>query len=226
MAGISDERSLSAWLREMPAEFACTLAARVALRVAPVLGQALYEEAEERRRTLILPGFRALAAATFASAGPRRAEDIRRDARRAGRDAQDAMMEIGNAARMAEFEAKDAIPEMLEVVQRLECDTRALGIAESAVDAVVHAVQATVDAVDAKKGTASPDAASESCIAAATAACNAVEGVNGYSAASAALEENAGEATSVSAHIASFWQAMECDARFLLITYQAHPAQK
>ena len=215
MVKITDGHELDAWLKEVPTEFACALAARAALRVAPVLGQALREEEEERRRDLILPGFRALAAANFAGAWPTRLAEIRTAVRSAGREAGDAAAEIGNAARMHAFEAKDAIPEMHEYVWRLEGDARAVGTAGRAVDAATHALQAAVDAVDAERGIASRDAASESCVAAAVAACNAIDGVNGYSEFLVAVEGDAGEETPVATHIAEFWDAVDWDARFL-----------
>ena len=215
MAKIADERALETWLKEMPAEFACVLATRAALRVAPVLGQALGEEEEERRRALILPGFRALAAANFAGTWPTRLAEVRTDVRNAGREAGDAVAEIVNAAQMNVFEAKDAIPEMYEYVWRLEGDARGLGIADSAVDAAMHALQAAVDAVDADKGIASPDAVSESCVSAAAAACNAIDGVNSYSEFLATVEGDGEDEAPVAAHITEFWQAVDWDVRFL-----------
>ena len=215
MARITDEHGLEAWLKGKPAAFACALAARAALRVAPVLGQALQEDTEDRRRALILPGFRALAAANFAGVWPRRMAEIRTAVRSARREVGDAAAEIGNAARMNAFEAKDAIPEMQEYVWRLEGDARALGVAESAVEAATHALQAAVDAVDADKGIASPDAVSQSCLAAAAAACRAIDGVNGYAEFLAGLEGGTGDGTPAAAHIAEFWQAVDWDARFL-----------
>ena len=215
MARIADEHELEAWLKAKPAAFACALAARAALRVAPVLGQALQEDTEDRRRALILPGFRALAAANFAGAWPRRMAEIRTAVRSVRREVGDAAAEIGNAARMNAFEAKDAIPEMQEYVWRLEGDARALGVAESAVDAATHALQAAVDAVDADKGIASPDAVSQSCVAAADAASRAIDGVNGYAEFLAGLEGSAGDGTPAAEHITEFWQAVDWDARFL-----------
>lgn len=103
MAKITDEHALEAWLKEVPAEFACVLAARAALRVAPVLGQALGEEEEERRHALIMPGFRAMAVANFAGAWPTRLAEVRADIRNAGREAGEAVAEIVNAARMNVF---------------------------------------------------------------------------------------------------------------------------
>ena len=187
--------------------------ALAALRVVPVLQHALREEAEERLRAVVLPSFRALAAANFAGTWPTRASEIRSAARAAGRDAGDAVHDIGHAAQMNIIEAQDAIPEMYETVWRLEGDARAIGIAEPAVDAAIHAVQASVDAVDATKRIASPDAVFESCVAAATAACSAVEGAHGDTGFLAG-EKGEGEAP-VAAHIVEFWQAVWSDAAFL-----------
>ena len=215
MADISDSESLGAWLQGKSPGFACVLAARAALRVAPVLRWALHEEAEDRRRCVVLTNFRALAAASFAGAWPTRAAEIRDAARYAGREAGEAVSEVVNGARMNEFEAKDAIPEMQEYVWRLEGDVRALGVAENAVDATLHAVQAIVDFVDAAKGIASADAAIESSTSAAIAAQNAVDGVNGHSEFFDVSDAGADDEVAVAGHIAEFWQAVEWDRQVL-----------
>ena len=215
MPDISDSESLGAWLQGKPPEFACVLAARAALRVVPVLRWALHEEAEDRRRSVVLTNFRALAAASFAGAWPTRAAEIRDAARYAGREAGEAVSEVVNGARMNEFEAKDAIPELQECVWRLEGDVRALGVAENAVDATMHAVQATVDFVDAAKGIASAGAAIESSTSAAIAAQNAVDGVNGHSVFFDVSEDGPDDEVAVAEHIVEFWQAVEWDRQVL-----------
>ena len=215
MADISDSEGLAAWLKGKSPKFACVLAARVAFRAAPILGWALHEEEEDRRRSVVLTSFRTLAAASFAGAWPSRAAEIRSIARSSGRDARDSVGSVFNAAQMNAFEAKDGIPEVYEVVWRLEEDARALGVVASAVEAAVHAVQGAVDAVDAASGVASPNAVFESTIAATIAACNAINGVNGGSELPAWLEEEAGEETPVATHIGEFWEAVEQDAAFL-----------
>ena len=208
-----DAGALESWLKEKPWEFACVLAARAALRAVPVLRHALHEQAEERRDAVILPTFRALAAASFAGTWPARTAGIRSAARDAVRDAEYAVAEIGNVVRMSEFEAKDAIPEMHEYIWRLEGDARAFGIGERAVEAATHAAQAAVDAVDAAKGIASPDAVFESCVAAAAAACDSIDGLHGYTELFAG-SRGEGEAPAA-AHIVEFWQAGRSDAEFL-----------
>ena len=56
------------WLNDKETVFACVLVARAALRVVPVLEIVLHEDEEERRRTVILPSFRALTAVNLAGA--------------------------------------------------------------------------------------------------------------------------------------------------------------
>ena len=44
MVEISGANCLAAWLKERPPDLACALAARIALRVAPILKDALYAD--------------------------------------------------------------------------------------------------------------------------------------------------------------------------------------
>ena len=215
MADISDSEDLEAWLKGKSPELAYILATRAALRAAPALGWALHEEEEDRRCSVVLTSFRTLAAASFAGAWPSRAAEIRNIARSGGRDARDSVSDVFNAAQVSAFEAKDGIPEMHEVVRRLEEDASALGVATNAVEAAVHAVQGVVDAVDATSGVASPKAVFESTVATTIAACDAIDGVNGGSQSLAWLDEEAGEEIPVAAHIGEFWEAVEQDATFL-----------
>ena len=81
MVEISGANCLAMWLREKSPAFACVLAARIALRLAPILKDALYADDAIRRAQIILPSFRLLAAASFAGAWPDRFEDMRRCSR-------------------------------------------------------------------------------------------------------------------------------------------------
>ena len=215
MMGISDSEGFGRWLKGQPPEFAYVLAARVALRVVPALRWALHEEAEDRRRSVILTSFRALAVASFAGAWPKRAAESRDTARNARREAGESVSEVVNVARMNEFDAKDAIPEMQEYVWRLEGDVRALGVAEDAVETILHALQGVVDAVDATNGIASPEAVFESCIGATISGCQAIRGIHGDS---VLLDESVGDGDEegpVPAYISEYWKAVERDAEFL-----------
>ena len=62
-----DENGLAEWLRDKAPEFSCALAARTALRTTPILHDVLGEDAAARRTSIVLPCFRALAAANFAT---------------------------------------------------------------------------------------------------------------------------------------------------------------
>lgn len=66
----TDPDTVEAWLRTQPRPFAVAFAARAALRVSPEIGPALVDKAPERRRDIVLPVFRATAAAWLAAAGP------------------------------------------------------------------------------------------------------------------------------------------------------------
>ena len=94
MADIMNGDDLEAWLKGKPPELACVLAARVALRVVPVLQYALHEMEEDRRCTIVLLSFRALAAVNCAATWPTRGVEIRNAARGAACDAGDAMADI------------------------------------------------------------------------------------------------------------------------------------
>lgn len=214
MTKITDDKELAAWMKGKPVEFAIVLAARAALRAAPALGQALQEEKEERRHTLILPAFRGLAAASFAGAWPARLGEIGTVARNVRREMLEAA-ETYNAARTAAVEAQEALSEIPEEVRRFEDDANAVGIADNAVDAASHALQAVGDAVDADRGLASPEAAAEACVAAAAAACRAIDGVHGYPDLSAGFEEEVEDDAPVAAHVVEFWRSVNRDARFL-----------
>lgn len=166
MAEIGDSSALQDWLNEKPVEFACVLAARVALRVAPVLEIALHEDQEGRRRDVILPSFCALAASSFACAWPGRAGEVCKVARTAGQEASAAISELVDGARISVFEAQEAIPEIQQAVWRFESDARALGVAERAVDATVEATQSVIAVVGAAEGIGTSAAVYEAAVSA------------------------------------------------------------
>ena len=216
MTEVADGEGLEAWLKGKSPVFACVLAARAALRVAPLLFEALHEDAEVRRGAIVLPAFRALAAASFAGAWPERAPEIRKAARVAGREAGEAVSGTSNEVqlnRVEYMEISGGLP--LGVMEEVEANARAFSVAERAVDAAVHAIRAAIDTVDAANGIAGPEATFEAAASAVVTAHNAVDGAHGDTALRAALDEDAGDNTCVATHIAEFWMAVKQDEEFL-----------
>ncbi len=130
MVDIADCIGLAAWFEGKPPELACILAARTALRVAPVLGNALCEDADSRRRrAIVLSGFRALAAASCTSTWPKRAAEIRKPVRVAAQEAMATVSDVAYGARLSVVEWTEAAPEEHESIWGAEADARSLGIA-------------------------------------------------------------------------------------------------
>ena len=206
-----DESDLAEWLRDKAPEFSCALAARIALPITPILRDVLGEDAAARRTSIVLPGFRALAAANFAGTWPSRFGDVRGAARSASRSMRTAMGEAYNEGQMNLIEGREAVPEEFPYIHGLEAEAEALGVASSAVDAVAHALQVAIHHADSSKGTSGPDAIGDSVLAAANAAHFAVDGANGYSEFRSGILEDGKSAQEVPAHISDFWKAVERD---------------
>lgn len=214
MEEIRDTTALHEWLKKQPVEFACVLAARIALRAVPVLEVALYEDEENRRRKIILPSFRALAASSYAGACPDRAGNVRKVARVAGQEAGDSTSEFAKDARLDVVEAQEAISDMTDEMRRFEDDARALGIVEYAVNSVVEATQSVVAIADAGGGISSPAAVFEAVVSVAGYAQSAIDGIHGDTAFFDDLEEDEPE-EDVPTHIEEFWNAVTQDAEWL-----------
>ena len=214
MVEIGDSSDLRDWLNGRTAEFACAVAARAALRAVPVLEGTLYCDEELRRRNVVLPCLRALRASVFAGAWPRRAGEVRKVARSAGREAGTTIADLVNFARMAVVEAHEAIPELHEEVWRYQNDANALSVAQCAVEAVVEATQSVAALVGAAAGTSSPDAAREAAVLAAEGAHSAIDGLHCDTDLYEAWDED-GAGDVVSPHIEGFWHAVALDVRWL-----------
>lgn len=215
MPVIADNNSLRAWLTDSPPEFACVLASRAALRVAPLMVEALHDDATTRRATVLLPCFRTLSTAHFASAFPERVPEIHNDARAVARKTSNAVSEVADSAQISVIETKEAVPEEHFLIHDIELDARALRIAEYAVHSAVHAVQVAVDTVDATNGIASPQAAFEAASETIETALNAVDGAHGYTQLFGNLETNTNNEIESATHITEFWKAVELDAELL-----------
>ena len=215
MVDIADCIGLAAWIEGKPPELACILAARTALRVAPVLGNALCEDADSRRRAIVLSGFRALAAASCTSTWPKRAAEIRKPVRVAAQEAMATVSDVAYGARLSVVEWTEAAPEEHESIWGAEADARSLGIVEYAVDAAARAVGAAVDMVDAERGIASFDSVYEEAVAAVAAAYRAVDGIHEDGELFNESQENDDADADVAEHIAEFWKAVKLDVECL-----------
>ena len=214
MADIDDSSALQGGLNGRAVEFACVLAARAALRAAPVLEAALHEDGEDRRRDVVLPWFRALAASSFAGAWPECAGEIREVARSAGQVAGATVGDLVDGAHMNAFHAQEAIPDMYEEVWRHKNEAGALSVAQRAVNAAVEATQSVVAVVDAAKGIANPDAVYEAAAQAAQAAHGAIDGIHGDTELFQGIDEVQSQEV-VAPHIDEFWSAVTLDVELL-----------
>jgi len=202
------------WLKARPVEFACVLAARVALRVVPVLERALQEDGEERRRDVVLPAFLALAASSFAGAWPGRAEEAGKIARDAGKRADEAIGVLAHDAQMSVFDAIEAIGyEERQTMWQYENEARALGIATHAVNAVAQAARAVVYMVNAKARKGDRDTVSEAVASSALGARSAVYGIHGNTEFEDPSEGEPDEG--VPPHIESFHASVNLDVNWI-----------
>ncbi|MDE0538716.1 MAG: hypothetical protein OXH94_08330 [Rhodospirillales bacterium] len=214
MAGIGDSSALHDWLNGRAVEFACVLATRAALRAAPVLEAGLYEDGAERRRDIVLPWFRALAASGFAGAWPERAREVHRIARSAGQDARTTARDLEDDARMNAFEARDAIPFMSYEVWHYESEASALKDVQRAVEAAVEATQSVVAVADAAEGIGGSATVYEAAVLAAQAAHSAIDGIHGDTEFLEVPEEDESERV-VAPNIEGFWNAVALDVELL-----------
>lgn len=86
MVEISDREELERWLRDKPREWSAVIAARAALRVAPMLATALGSlggGASKMTREIVLPSFRGMAASWVAGTWPVHGVEVRAAARAA-----------------------------------------------------------------------------------------------------------------------------------------------
>ena len=214
MPPISDPDSLALWLKENPPEWASLIATRIALRVVPILRDALCADEESRRTQIILPSLIALAAVSTSSAQFDRTQDVRQTARTAARSARDAMAEIHNETQMNVIHGIEAVPEEQLYIHELEADRDSFGVAAHAVDAIVHAAQTTSELYDVVAGLASFDAVLDSVTSTTKEAHWAVDGANGYKEFYSAVECDSEEEIELP-HISEFWRAAQRDAAYL-----------
>ena len=132
-------------------------------------------------------------------------------ARTAAARAGDAMAETFNESQMNVIDSIEAVPEQHHYIHEMELDREAVSVASHAVSAIVGAVQAATEMIDARNGIASVDATMESVVEAGNAAHWAIDGANGYEEFRSVAESNDEEEVQIPLHIAAFWKAVERD---------------
>lgn len=216
MAEIRDGSALREWLDGRPAEFACVLAARAALRAVPVLEVALHEDGEARRRCVVLPWFRVLAASGLAGARPGRAREVCKAGRSAAQDVVATFGDLVDCAWMNVNQAREfgLMEESPEEAWRYENEAGVLSVAQRAVVAAVEATRSVVAFVDAAERIVSPAAVREAAVLAMEAAQDAIDGIHGDTKLRGIAGENERE-NDVAPHVEEFWNAVERDVECL-----------
>ena len=135
---IRNSENLKRWLMNRPREDAVAIAARAALRVAPLLMTALDEDTEARRAAIVLPVFRALAASWVAAVGPTQGAKVRKAAYAAATDA--AATRTTDAAAHAAYAATHAAHATTAVAHAYAAThaARAAAAADAAADAAAR----------------------------------------------------------------------------------------
>lgn len=211
MRSITGANSLADWLKRNHPDVACALAARIALRVIPLLQWALHADEASRQARIVLPAFRVVAALNFAGAWPSQFGDLQPATRTSARVLCDAMAEVVNASQMNVIDSREAVPEETLYISEVESEREAVSVASHAVDAIGHAAQAGTEMIDFHSGLESIDAIIESVVEAGDAAHWAIDGANGYEEVRNAAESEGEEEVQIPSHIVKFWKAVERD---------------
>ena len=211
---IVDEKALQDWLKGKETTFACVVAARAALRVVPIMEFALHEDEEERRRMVILPSFRAIAATNFSGALLGRAGEVRDVVRCAGQEVETAMDSLVNDANINVVRVQEAISDIQEEVLRYERDVHDLRVAGYAVNAVVEATQSVVAKVDAEKGIGNLSTLIDVVISVVQFAHTAIDSIHEDTEIFIDIDENE-SSSEVPRHVTQFWGAVARDVEVL-----------
>lgn len=155
----NEPSTLDAWLRERPSEFAPILAVRTALRLTPLLVEALGNDSQSRRSTILLPGLRALTSASIVAVSKEDIDTFSRSASAAARHLSDEIsqlmyetdLNIVEFREIGEFECMDEIRD-------LEADRNRMGVVCGVVDAALNVIQTSIDYANVSKNIGSKDA--------------------------------------------------------------------
>lgn len=151
-----DRDSLQAWLTDRPLEYACLLAARAALRLTPLLGEALLRDSDDRRSTILLPSLRALANASFVASLPDRAGEEARNVGSLCRDLTDRIENLNLETQLIANDYREIADEIdPTIIPELDQDHGGLSVVQYVIVAASCANEATSNRIDQAKNPAS-----------------------------------------------------------------------
>ena len=208
-------RDFECALREVSPAIACCLASRAALRVAPLLVESLHLNGDVRRGEFVLPSFRLLAAVRLASTWPTQAPTLLARAGTVARELGNTAMDTANSLQVNVIECQDVFSDMPLYVRQFEDDANAFMIAEHVLSAIVSAVQATVDAVDASNGIASRDAVYEAMTDTLRRGQYALDCSKRFIEFQASSDGDDSEDPALSSHTTEYWDAVRHDFGYL-----------
>lgn len=151
-----DRDSLQAWLTDRPLEYACLLAARAALRLTPLLGEALLSDSDDRRSTILLPSLRALANVSFAASSPKQAAEIAETVHSVCQSLSKKISDLQDCAQLSivEYQDIDDLVDPRDILD-LRQDSAGLSVVMKVIDAASYANQASLSRIDRTRNIAS-----------------------------------------------------------------------
>lgn len=155
----NEPSSLDAWLSERPSEFAPILAVRTALRLTPLLVEALGNDSDSRRSTILLPGLRALISASIVAVSEDETDTFSRTSSVLSRTLVDQIgtLEYRIGRDIVEFRENGEF-EWMDHIRDLEADSHGVGVAYGVINATLNAIQTSIDHVNYSRSIGSKDA--------------------------------------------------------------------
>jgi len=210
MPEVTGPNDLIQCLKGKPAEFGCALAARIALRTAPLLRNVLHPHKTSRPGGVLLPAFHVLSALTVAGAWPERFQDLLQGTRNNARLAHEAMKEIQTGIQNTIDEAVE-LQMYDEDIHDFELEKATISIAASAMDVILGAVEAAREMLDHREELASDRTVMDSVVEVGRKAHRAIDAANGHREVHLSANADDGEDTASPPHIVEFWQAVHED---------------
>ncbi len=150
---------LDTWLSDKPSEFARILAARSALRLAPLLVESLHSDADSRRSTILLPSLRVLISASLAAASIDQADENLTEAGTVARTVTDLLEETAYHVEIGTVRLREiGEPECVPNIHAQEEDKKGLQGATEFMKAAQGAITTCIHHVSYKDDTASKSA--------------------------------------------------------------------